>query len=66
MQGQSGQILAKTGLFVGSGPALQTGGPASLVLAYGPISIMLYCTVHALGKLAVVFPISPTAVKEVR
>ncbi|EXJ76576.1 uncharacterized protein A1O5_01084 [Cladophialophora psammophila CBS 110553] len=28
------------------------------MLAYGLISIMLYCTVHALGELAVLFPIS--------
>ncbi|KIW13534.1 hypothetical protein PV08_08722 [Exophiala spinifera] len=47
-----------TGLFVGSGSALATGGPASLVLAYGLIGIMLYCTVHALGELAVLFPIA--------
>ena len=47
-----------TGLFVGSGKALATGGPASLVLAYSLIGIMLYCTVHALGELAVAFPIA--------
>ncbi|KAF2488803.1 AAT family amino acid transporter [Lophium mytilinum] len=47
-----------TGLFVGSGSALQAGGPASLVIAYGLIGIMLYCTVHALGELAVAFPVA--------
>uniref|UniRef100_A0A0D6R0W7 Amino acid permease/ SLC12A domain-containing protein n=1 Tax=Araucaria cunninghamii TaxID=56994 RepID=A0A0D6R0W7_ARACU len=47
-----------TGLFVGSGQALARGGPASLILAYGLIGIMLYCTVHALGELAVAFPIA--------
>ncbi|EXJ91825.1 AAT family amino acid transporter [Capronia epimyces CBS 606.96] len=47
-----------TGLFVGSGSALATGGPASLVIAYGLIGIMLYCTVHALGEMAVLFPIA--------
>jgi amino acid transporter len=46
------------GLFVGSGSALANGGPASLVLAYGLIGIMLYCTVHPLGELAVAFPIA--------
>lgn len=50
--------LAGTGLFVGSGSALAQGGPASLVLAYGLIGMMLYCTVHALGELAVAFPIA--------
>ncbi|KAI9773507.1 MAG: glyceraldehyde-3-phosphate dehydrogenase 1 [Candelina submexicana] len=47
-----------TGLFVGSGKALATGGPASLVIAFGLIGIMLYCTVHALGELAVLFPVA--------
>ena len=47
-----------TGLFVGSGSALANGGPASLVIAYGLIGTMLYCTVHALGELAVAFPIA--------
>lgn len=50
--------LTGTGLFVGSGSALANGGPASLVIAYGLIGIMLYCTVHALGELAVAFPIA--------
>ena len=47
-----------TGLFVGSGSALAVGGPASLVIAYGLIGIMLFCTVHALGELAVAFPVA--------
>ena len=47
-----------TGLFVGSGSSLATGGPASLVIAYSLTGIMLYCTVHALGEMAVHFPIA--------
>jgi len=47
-----------TGLFVGSGSALAGGGPASLIIAYGLIGCMLYCVVHALGELAVVFPVA--------
>ncbi|RAL60313.1 hypothetical protein DID88_000089 [Monilinia fructigena] len=47
-----------TGLFVTSGAALSAGGPASLIVAYGIIGIMLFCTVHALGEMAVVFPVS--------
>jgi amino acid transporter len=31
-----------TGLFVGSGVALSKGGPASLVICYGLIGIMLF------------------------
>lgn len=47
-----------TGLFVGSGGSLNTGGPAALILGFGIIGIMLFCTIHALGELAVTFPIS--------
>ncbi|TPX11217.1 uncharacterized protein E0L32_001035 [Thyridium curvatum] len=47
-----------TGLFVTSGKALATGGPASLLIAYCFVGVMLYCTVHALGELAVAFPVS--------
>lgn len=46
-----------TGLFVGSGSALATGGPASLVVGFGLTGIMLYCVVQALGELAVAYPI---------
>ena len=47
-----------TGLFVASGRALEVGGPASVLLAYTFIGIMLYCTVQALGELAVAFPVA--------
>lgn len=47
-----------TGLFVGSGGALRTGGPAALLIAFALIGMMLYCVVHALGELAVVFPVA--------
>ncbi len=47
-----------TGLFVGSGKILATGGPASCILAYAFLGTMLYCTVQALGELAVTFPVS--------
>ncbi|EON66748.1 hypothetical protein W97_05994 [Coniosporium apollinis CBS 100218] len=47
-----------TGLFVGSGSALANGGPASLLIAFSLIGIMLYCTVHALGEMAVLFPVA--------
>jgi amino acid transporter len=47
-----------TGLFVGSGKALSNGGPAALLIAYGIIGVMLYCTVHALGEMAVAFPVA--------
>lgn len=50
--------FAGTGLFVGSGKALNSGGPASLLIAFGLIGVMLYATVHALGEMAVLFPVA--------
>lgn len=50
--------FAGTGLFVTSGRALATGGPASLLICFSLIGIMLYCTVHALGEMAVLFPVA--------
>lgn len=47
-----------TGLFVASGKSLAVGGPASLLLAFSAIGIMLYCTCQALGELAVLFPLA--------
>ena len=44
-----------TGLFVGSGSSLHTGGPAGLLIAYILIGTMIYCTVMSLGELAVTF-----------
>jgi amino acid transporter len=47
-----------TGLFVASGKALEAGGPASLLICYLLTGVMLYCTVHALGEMAVLFPVA--------
>ena len=47
-----------TGLFVGSGSALATGGPAALVLDFIIIGFMLFNVCMALGELSVVFPVS--------
>ncbi|KAL2065030.1 hypothetical protein VTL71DRAFT_4170 [Oculimacula yallundae] len=47
-----------TGLFVASGKALETGGPASLLISFSLIGIMLFCTMHALGEMAVLFPVA--------
>lgn len=47
-----------TGLFVGSGSTLRTGGPAGLLIAFITIGVMIYCTVQSLGELAVTFPVS--------
>ncbi|EON98292.1 putative amino acid permease protein [Phaeoacremonium minimum UCRPA7] len=63
LQGRHLQMIAiggsiGTGLFVTSGAALSSGGPASLIIAFGIIGIMIFCTVQALGEMAVVFPVS--------
>lgn len=47
-----------TGLFIGSGTVLSNGGPASVLIAYTLIGSMIYCTVQAMGELAVTFPVS--------
>lgn len=47
-----------TGLFIGSGQALATGGPGSLLIAFLIIGAVLYCTVQALGEMAVTFPVA--------
>jgi len=46
------------GLFVGSGSALNSGGPASLVIDFIIIGFMLLLTVNALGELAALYPVA--------
>ncbi|KAI9888394.1 MAG: hypothetical protein M1814_000510 [Vezdaea aestivalis] len=47
-----------TGLFIGSGKALHTGGPLSLVLAFLLIGISLTIMMQCLGEMSVVLPVS--------
>ncbi|KAI9172537.1 amino-acid permease inda1 [Paramyrothecium foliicola] len=46
------------GLFVGTGSALRRGGPASLLIDYSIIGIMMFNVVFALGELALMYPVS--------
>ncbi|ORY87896.1 amino acid permease-domain-containing protein [Protomyces lactucae-debilis] len=46
-----------TGLFIGSGGALARGGPLGVLLAWVIMGIMLFCVVHAMGELAVMYPV---------
>lgn len=46
------------GLFVGSGSALHTGGPASLVICFIIIGLMLLLVMQALAELGVLFPVN--------
>lgn len=47
-----------TGLFIGSGSALNTGGPLGILIAWGLTGSAIFCTIQAMGELAVTFPIS--------
>lgn len=47
-----------TGLLIGSGSSLRTGGPAALIIAWGLVGTMVFSTIHALGELCVEFPVS--------
>ena len=47
-----------TGLFIGSGSVLSTGGPGGVLIAYCLIGSMMYCTVQSLGELAITFPVA--------
>lgn len=46
-----------TGLFVNSGAALNSGGPASLVIDWVIISTCLFTVINSLGELAAAFPV---------
>ncbi|KAI5360564.1 Putative amino acid permease [Septoria linicola] len=46
------------GLFVGSGGAFQTGGPASVVIGFSIVGGMIYLMMQALAELAVMYPIN--------
>jgi len=46
------------GFFVGSGSALNRGGPASLFLDFSIMGVMIFNVVYALGELAVMYPVS--------
>ncbi|EFW14270.1 amino acid permease [Coccidioides posadasii str. Silveira] len=46
------------GLFVGSGSALHDGGPATLIIDFMIIGVMMFNVVFALGELAIMYPVS--------
>ncbi|KAI4612241.1 Amino-acid permease inda1 [Alternaria metachromatica] len=46
------------GFFVGSGGALSRGGPATLLIDFSIMGIMIFNVVYALGELAVMYPVS--------
>ncbi|RKF58095.1 Proline-specific permease [Erysiphe neolycopersici] len=45
-----------TGLFIGTGSALATSGPAGLLLAYIIVGGLLWCVMESIGEMATLFP----------
>lgn len=46
------------GLFIGTGGALASGGPAAIIIGWFVISIAIYSVMCAMGELSVTFPVS--------
>ncbi|POW07454.1 hypothetical protein PSTT_08234, partial [Puccinia striiformis] len=47
-----------TGLFVGSGEALHSGGPVALLLGYSIMGVIVYSMMVALGEMVTMFPVT--------
>ena len=47
-----------TGLFIGSGGALSTSGPAGTLIAYAFVGTLVYSVMVALGEMATYIPVS--------
>lgn len=47
-----------TGLFLGTGKALHTGGPGSLLIAYTIVGTIVFITMLSLGEMAAFIPIA--------
>lgn len=47
-----------TGLFLGTGKSLATGGPASILIAYSIVGAIVFITMLSLGEMAAFVPIA--------
>ena len=47
-----------TGLFLGTGKSLATGGPASMLIAYTLVGVIVFITMLSLGEMAAFVPIA--------
>ena len=47
-----------TGLFLGTGKSLATGGPASMLICYAITGAIVYVTMLALGEMAAFIPVA--------
>jgi len=50
-----------TGLFLGTGKSLAQGGPASLLICYAIIGVVVYITLLLLGEMATQYPVAGTS-----
>ena len=47
-----------TGLFLGTGKSLASGGPASLLMAYAIVGAIVFVTMLSLGEMAAFIPVA--------
>jgi amino acid transporter, AAT family len=47
-----------TGLFLGTGKSLATGGPASMLIAYAIVGGIVFTTMLSLGEMAAFIPVA--------
>jgi AAT family amino acid transporter len=47
-----------TGLFLGTGKSLATGGPASMLISYAIVGAIVFMTMLALGEMAAFTPVA--------
>ena len=47
-----------TGLFLGTGKSLATGGPASMLIGYAIVGVIVFITMLSLGEMAAFVPIA--------
>lgn len=47
-----------TGLFLGTGKSLATGGPASVLIAYAIVGCIVFTTMLSLGEMAAFIPVA--------
>ena len=47
-----------TGLFLGTGKSLATGGPASILIAYLIVGVIVFLTMLSLGEMAAFIPVA--------
>jgi len=49
-------LLYSTGLIIGTGTALKNAGPASILISYSIVGLIVYVVMAALGEMATYLP----------